>query len=233
VLEKAYEFARAGDFLGAARDCELQYRLVPSMVSAVEGVDFYVLARAPEEALRFAQSVDDRSSLFAARLEFFRALAHWDLGREGEARGCLARALELGYDNDARLVMEWSKRLSKDDLDSLMVTVGRKKQRGGGALTLLEEILPSNILTPFTGSEAFASLLPFLQGVAHGFKAAGVFDSRYQGFLTWMLENGMFPRQGGWTTYFLEKSGGDDQKARALFLLAVKRFIAQESERAK
>lgn len=102
-------------------------------------------------------------------------------------------------------------------------------KREPSALTLLEKVLTTNPLTQFTGSEEFASLLPFLQGVAYGLNAAGVYDSRYQAFLSWLLKNGMALQQGGWTAYFLQAAGGDDQKARGLFLSALHRFTSEKS----
>jgi hypothetical protein len=123
VLKRAYELAQKGDFLGAAKDCELQFQCAPNLVAAVEGVDFYVLAGAPAEALRFVKSVDERVRAFSARLEFFRSLAHWDQGAQGDARSALAKATALGYDNDERFRMEWSKRLSKEDVEALLVSL--------------------------------------------------------------------------------------------------------------
>lgn len=113
MLKRAYELSQSGDFLGAAKECESEYLRDQSLVSAVEGVDFYVLAAAPQEALRFAELVRLRIDGFRARVEFFRSLALWDAGDQVEARETYREAIRLGYRNRERMWMEWTKRVDE------------------------------------------------------------------------------------------------------------------------
>lgn len=132
MLKIAYELAQKGDFLGAAQDCEYQFQCNPSMIAAVEGVDFYVLAGAPEEARRFANSVDERLREFCARLEFFRSLALWDQGERGEAHSALAKAMALGFGNVERFRMEWLKRLPQESVEALLLSSRERADPRGG-----------------------------------------------------------------------------------------------------
>jgi len=120
MLKRAYELAQAGDPMGAAKECEAEYRRDQSLVSAVEGVDFFVVSGAWEEALRFADLVDERLKFFRARVAFFRSLALWDAGRARDAESCLSQAWDLGYDNLERFRMEWGKRVGTEELERLL-----------------------------------------------------------------------------------------------------------------
>jgi hypothetical protein len=123
VIRKAYELAQAGDLLGAAKECELQYKCLPNPVYAVEGIDFYVLAGAPDEALRFANLVERRTDFYRARVEFFRSLALWDEGHNDQAYSALARSISLGYENDERFKLEWGKRIPAEEVARLLIAV--------------------------------------------------------------------------------------------------------------
>lgn len=119
MLKRAYELSQSGDFLGAAKECESEYLRDQSLVSAVEGIDFYVLAASPQEALRFAELVRRRIDVFRARVEFFRSLALWDAGDRDAARETFHEATRLGYQNRERMLMEWSKRVDQATLAAM------------------------------------------------------------------------------------------------------------------
>ncbi len=124
MLKRAYELSNAGDLIGAARECESEHLRDQSLVTGVEGIDFYVLAGAPDEALRFAEPVRKRINEFLARIEFFRSLALWDVGNQTQSREALQASLRLGYQNQDRIRMEWLKRVDETTLAGLLGDAG-------------------------------------------------------------------------------------------------------------
>ena len=96
------------------------------------------------------------------------------------------------------------------------------------ALDVIVEIEKMGGLQHFTGSADFDSLLPFLQGVAFGLKAAGVYDLRYQHFLEWLRKSGQSPPEGGWQAFFVASSPGDNDEAVRRFTKAAAAFVQQE-----
>jgi hypothetical protein len=101
-------------------------------------------------------------------------------------------------------------------------------KRDPSAVVLLERVLAAESLSHFTGSEEFRSLLPFIQGVAYGLNAAGVYDAKYQSFLNWLRVRGMCPPNGGWTQFFLRAAEGDDRKAQSEFAKALAQFLIDD-----
>ena len=120
MLAKAYELAKAGNPRAAGEECKLEFERGRDFVTAVEGLDFFVVAGAPREALEFAEDVERRLRFYRARLEFFRGLAFWDQGEHSKSRDSLRAALALGYDNRQRFQMELEKRLHANELDELL-----------------------------------------------------------------------------------------------------------------
>jgi hypothetical protein len=121
MLKLAYDLARDGRTLEAARECARQFAETQSMIAGVEGMDFFVLAGNGAEALALGKTLEEDLRHFFCRVEFFRALALWDGGQKGEARAALQRAWGFGYDNIERFKMEWGKRVDAAEIERLLM----------------------------------------------------------------------------------------------------------------